>query len=293
MQEDQPQKNVLLYKALQEAIGEIEPHIQPVEGDCVAHATAMACDVLAAVNVYGFGKEEAFVAKAAVEPIYWGSRVEVGKNAIQAIFGGSQVWWAAEYVSTYGVLHRLHYVSGDDEIDLTEYDGARSRSRRSLGVPDWLEPIAKRHPVKVVTRCTTSGEVIAAIRSGQPVAIGSSYAFENVRDEYGFSKPYLGCERCQQRGRKCRNRKKWYHAMVITGVILEGPKQGVIFQNSMGDWNSGPRPNDIPKGAFGVEIKYLDIILNDRDFEGADAWALSSYEGYQAVKMYKRLEALR
>ena len=274
-----PNHNVLLYKALQREIGEIEPHVQPVEGDCVAHSSAMACDILAAVNIHGFKKREDFIAKASVESIYWGSRVEIGGNQIPSMFAGSQVEWAAKFVNQYGVLHRSTYTKGDNFIDLQGYDGHRSRSRRSLGVPDWLESIARLHPVKEISRCNSGTEILEAICAGQIVVIGSSFAFPDVRDEYGFTTPFLGCDRCRRSGNlNCRQRRIWMHAMVITGAILEGPKTGGVCQNSHGAWNTGPRPWNMPEGSFGIETKYLDMMA--KDF--GEAWAFSSYHGHQA-----------
>lgn len=281
---DAPRKNCLLYQHLQKEIGEIVPHRQPRiteggEGDCVGHAAAMACDVLAATNIHLFRRRESFVAKSSVEAIYWGSRVEIGQNRLP--FAGSHVVWAAKYLQRYGVLHRLPYRSGDDRIDLRGYDQHRSRERRNTGVPDWLEPIAMLYPVRAYTRIETGAQVLAALCAGQPVVIGSSYAFPNKRDKHGFTKPYLS-----QRTFFGWRRKRWQHAMVATGAILEGPKQGAVIQNSHGKWNSGPQPYDMPDGAFAVETKYLDLMV--KDFR--DAYALSAYTGYELNKVRSYLQ---
>ena len=72
----------------------------------------------------------------------------------------------------------------------------------------------------------------------------------------------------------------------MTGAILTGPKRGGVLQNSAGRWNTGPQPYGMPDGSFGVETKYLDLMVKDFN----DAWALSSYTGYEAnmIRMYLR-----
>lgn len=281
---DAPRKNCLLYQHLQKEIGEIVPHRQPRiteggEGDCVGHAAAMACDVLAATNIHLFRRRESFVAKSSVEAIYWGSRVEIGQNRLP--FAGSHVVWAAKYLQRYGVLHRLPYRAGNDHIDLRGYYQHRSRERRNTGVPDWMEWVARLYPVQVYTRIATGQQVLAALCAGQPVVIGSSYAFPAERDRYGFTTPHL-----PYRSRFRWRRKKWQHAMVATGAILEGPKQGAVIQNSHGNWNSGPQPYDMPDGAFAVETKYLDLMV--KDFR--DAYALSAYTGYELSSVRRYLQ---
>ena len=273
-------KNVLLYQNLQKEIGEIVPHDQsgtltePGEGDCVGHATAMACDILAATNKHMFGKRERWPGKASVEMIYAGSRVEIGGDVITG--AGSHGEWAAKYVRNYGVLHRKLY--GD--IDLTGYSPSRSRKYRHAGVPDELEAIARQRPVLETTNVHTGQEALDAVCAGQPVLMCSSYAFPNTRDKYGFTKPYLN----ERRGWK-NVRRKWFHALCATGAILEGNRVGVVIQNSHGDWNSGPRPWDIPRGSFIVDLEYIDLMVRD----WYDCYALASYRGEQSKQMFNFL----
>ncbi|MCI0553407.1 MAG: hypothetical protein L0287_20870, partial [Anaerolineae bacterium] len=277
-------KNVFLWKDLEKEIGTIEPHWQGPdpedgsqgEGDCVGHASAMGCDVLTAARIHSLGKREKFIAKASVEMIYAGSRVEIGKSVVHRR-GGSRGEWAANYLKDYGVLHRQKYQRDGNEIDLTGYSPARSRQYRDKGVPDWLETIAREHPVEEFTNPRTGMEALDAVCARQPVIVCSSYAFHDTRDDQGFCMPYLG------RGRW--DRVQWWHAMILTGALMEGDRIGGLIQNSHGEWNSGPRPHDIPVGSFFVDVKYLDLMIQD----WYDCWALASYKGHEAAAIKHKL----
>jgi len=288
-------RNVFLYQNLQREIGEIIPHYQgpapdgsPGEGDCVGQATAMGCDVLAASDIHLLKQSEEWKAKASVEMIYAGSRIEIGQtesgtNHLRGR-GGSHGGWAARYVRDYGVLHRLKYQKDGNAIDLEGYHPDRSRQYRDQGVPDWLEAIAREHPVKEITNVRSGKEALDAVCSGQPVVICSSYAFPPVRDSDGFTTPYLGTT--YKRGWKVFSaRVQWWHAMVLTAAILEGGRIGGTIQNSHGPWNEGPRPNNMPEGSFNVEIQYLDLMVQD----WYDCWALGSYEGHKSKKIRHKL----
>jgi hypothetical protein len=278
--------NVFLFKNLQAEIGEIVPHYQgpaadgsPGEGDCVGQAAAMGCDVLAATNIHMLKQAEQFVAKSSVEMLYAGSRIEIGQaddpdgtNRLQGR-GGSHGEWVARFLKEYGVLHRLKYSDAANSIDLTGYHPDRSRKYRDTGVPDWLEHFAKQHPVKEYTNVHTGQEALDAVCAGQPVIMCSSYAFSDKRDQDGFAEMYRG-----------RWRPQWWHAMILTGAILEGRKGGII-QNSHGKWNDGPRPYDMPEGSFAVTIDDLHAMVTD----WYDCYAISSYTGHHARQMHHRL----
>lgn len=275
--------NVFLYRNLQKQLGEVVPHDQGEGRDCVAHAAAMGCDVLAATNIHQLDIPERWVAKASVEMLYAGSRIEVGQYGRLdenprrinwlAGRGGSFGEWAARWVKEYGVLHRIEYQHGQRFIDLGGYQWRRSQQYRDVGVPDWLEPFARQHPVQEITNVHTGQEALDAVCAGQPVVICSSYAVDDKRDSDGFSEVSTG-----------RKRRLQYHARVLTGAILQG-RVGGVLQDSHGDWNSGPRPHGIPVGAFAVDLAYLNMMI--QDWYGC--YALASYQGHQAAAIKHRL----
>jgi hypothetical protein len=295
-------QNVFLWKNLEKELGVIVPHNQTrgadgaeAEGDCLGHSSAMGCDVLAATEIHMLGQRERWNAKASVEAIYWGSRCEIGKAQMPpsewAQFrrgGGSVGYWAAEWLKQYGVLHRQVYAVGEDSYDLTGYDPGRSRELRNTGVPDWLEPIAKEHPVLEISQPKSGQEALDAICAGQPVVFCSSYAFHNTRDAEGFCLPFINTRFKRQRGRLIPW-NQWFHAMIATGALLEGGRVGILIQNSHGVWNSGPQPHGIPDGSFFVDLQYADVMVKDWN----DCWALSGYMGHEATQVRKHLLYIR
>jgi hypothetical protein len=292
-------KNVFLWKNLERAIGEIVPHYQgtaedgsPGEGDCVGQAAAMGCDVLAGTDIFLRREREKWLAKASVEMLYAGSRIEVGKAETDGVNllkgrGGSHGGWVAQWLRDYGVLHRVTYErSGGPSLDLRGYHPGRSREYRDVGVPDWLEPVAKKHPTKITTNIKTGMEGVDALCSGQPIIVCSSYAFHSTRDKRGFCAPYLETRTKQRRGRRwswTNYRKQWWHAMVATGVVFYDDVIGVLIQNSHGDWNDGPRPFGIPRGSFFVDLKTWELMVTD----WFDCWAIGSYVGHKKRQLHK------
>lgn len=292
-------KNVFLYQNLQKEIGNFPPHYQgPApdgaegEGDCIGQSSARGCDVLAASDIHLLGQREKFVAECSVEMNYAGGRVEIGGLGGGALRGrgGSHGEWQAKYLKQFGVLHRLKYERDGNELDLTGYHPGRSRKYRDVGVPDWLEPIAREHPVEEITNVKTGMEALDAVASGQPVIIGSSYAIKGQRDAQGFALPYLGGS--TRRGRWTFNdvRVQWWHAMVLVGAVLEGGRIGGTILNSHGkNWIEGPQPFDLPDGGFNIDLEYLDLMIKD----WGDCWALGSYKGHAAKRIREHLLYIR
>ena len=185
----------------------------------------------------------------------------------------------AKFLKEYGVLHRIPYLSLGESLDLSGYHPGRSRTYRDDGVPDWLEPIARQHPVQVYTNPRSGMEALDAVCAGHPVIMCSSYAFQPERDAQGFCKAY-GAD--TQRGRRWINaRIQWWHAMVLTGALLDGGRIGGLIQNSHGSWNHGPQPHGIPDGSFFADLNTLDLMVTD----WFDCWAIGSYLGHQSDKV--------
>jgi hypothetical protein len=282
--------DVHLWKNLEKAMGsKYVPHNQidkddsESEGDCLGHATALGCDCLAASDIHFRREPEKWVAKASVEAIYWGSRYEIGRPlmdpkdwAQMSKHGGSVGEWAAIFVKEYGVLHRRRYRVGRDAIDLRGYDPGRSRERRSTGVPDWLEPIARQHPVKQISNVKSGLEALDSVVAGNPVVLCSSYAFPEDHDSDGWTTPYLG-----------RMRKRWFHAMLLAGFVLVNGERGGVILNSHGDWND--TASGMPTGGIMVKEKYLDMMVKN----WYDCWSLAGYVGHQVRNIRKHLLYVR
>ena len=282
---------VFLYKHLEKEIGRLIPHYQgpdpetgdPGEGDCVAQAAGIGSDILAGVNIHMLGKREKFIAKASVEMLYTGSRVEIGGN--QLLTGGSNGIWMVQFLQKYGVLHRLEYRLGDNYIDLRGYHPGRSRQYRNKGVPDWLEDTAREHPVLEYTQVKSGTEALDAVCAGQVVLMCSTYAFYDKRDDDGFTMPKLDRDFLRGRRRFVSRREQWWHCMLLAAKVLKRGREGGTILNSHGKWNSGPQPDDMPDGSFNVETQYLDLMVKD----WYDCYALSLYKGHEAAKIRHRL----
>ncbi len=247
-------KVALLYKSLIKVAGKFTLRDQKI-GDCVSMGAAMACDVLAAVEIDIRGESERWISETATEPIYAGSRVEIGGGGI---FGdGSIGAWAAEWVKQYGVIPRGVYGS----IDLTTYSGQRAREwgRRGRGCPDELEPIAKQHPVKAITKVESYEQARDAIYNGYPVTIASNQGFTMSRDSEGF----------------CRARGRWPHQMALCAVDDEYKRPGCLVANSWGDYLQGGSRHDQPPGTFWADADVIDRICRQ-----GDSWAFGSFDGF-------------
>lgn len=117
----------------------------------------------------------------ATEPIYGGSRVEVGKSYFGRQ-GGSLVAWGVEFVKRWGICKRAKY----PVADLTEYSEPISADWGIRGVPDSFEPTLRQFPVQGVAEITTLEGYKKAVAQGYGVAFGSSYWLADRRDANGF-----------------------------------------------------------------------------------------------------------
>lgn len=252
---------VMLNKYFDQALGHPSiPHTQGL-GDCVSHAFALGIDYLTAVQIYMQDNPERWVAECATEPIYGGSRVEIGGGNL---FGdGSTGFWAAEWLIRYGTLLRRKYPG----FDFTTYNPKMAKEFGRKGCPDSLEPITKLHPIKTSTVVKDFDSFCDAIANGYPVAVCSSVGFGMtsdywVRDSQGF----------------LRRKGTWGHAMLGVGFDKKSARKGACIQNSWGDWIKGPTQHNQPRGSFWVDASTVDSMLSE-----GDSHALSQYVGYPRV----------
>jgi hypothetical protein len=218
-------------------------------GSCVAFGAALACDVLAAIQIVDHGMEKP---EGRTDPmtIYWGSRVEIGGGKLWG--QGSVGAWAAKYLKDYGVLPQAKY----PDIDLSKYDsGVCCGGHAKSGVPDSLETIARRHPVKAYAQVNTFEELATAVESGYPVTIASSQAFSKQRDSEGFAKP----------------QGNWDHQMCVVGVRHDRP--GALIANSWGAYFTGEC--DISAACFWADANTVMHMLR-----AGDSFALSDLSGW-------------
>jgi hypothetical protein len=226
-------------------------------GSCVGNGTANACRYLIDRQNWELllaGKPFTPCAELVVEEIYGLARHEIGHDAIRG--DGAVTAEAAKGVQVYGVLARGVY----GKYDLTRYSVSLCREWGKKGLPDELEPEAKKSPVHGITMARTADEVAKALRQGYTVAVGSGVGFGNrgpyKRDSDGFLKAS----------------GSWGHCMAVIGVRA-GKRPGFLFLNSWGtDWVGGPtgtddngKPFDIPAGSFWVDWKTADRMFGEGD----------------------------
>ncbi len=232
-------------------------------GTCVSFGFGRGCNDLVMLMA-AEGLIEAPPEDVATEPIYGGSRVEVGGGQIGG--DGSVGAWAAKWLRDWGVLLRKVYGSHD----LTRYSESLSRSWGRSGVPDVLEPLARERPVKSVAQVRTGLEAWNAIGSGYPVPPCSNRGFTTKLDE-GF----------------CSPSGSWNHCMLFRGRVVAKRRGSLVkalaCQNSWGGYLSGERSfedaagvrHELPEGCFLVDLAVADAMLRQDD-----SFALSSLSGF-------------
>ena len=224
-------------------------------GCCVGAGFKHAVDALLAFQVRS-GRPGRWQPTSA-EVIYAGSRVEVGGGRISG--DGSVGAWAARWCRDWGVVDMA--VHGPH--DLREFSPRRAREwgRPRAGVPDDLEPIAKRHPVRGTALVRSWTDVERAVRQGYPVVLCSDQGFRMDRDATGRARP----------------QGQWAHCMAVLGVRAE--PAGAFILNSWGDQaHTGPRvPPDMPPAGF-----WADAAVVHRMAAQGDSFALSDAVGFPA-----------
>lgn len=244
-------KTVLLWEPELKLYGNLKPSWnQGQVGSCVSFGWGRNCNDLF-LQMVATGKSDKPPGDVATEPIYGGSRYEVGGGQLSG--DGSLGSWAAKWVRDWGILFRTTYGS----IDLTSYSESRCRQYGARGCPDELEPIAREHPVKTVALVRSADEAWSALGSFYGIPICSDQGFTTTLVD-GF---------CQASG-------SWAHCMAVRGRI-KSRKYGRAFviQNSWGNYLGGDRYIEddngqriqLPEGAFGCRWETMDRILRQQD----------------------------
>lgn len=206
-------------------------------------------------------------AHVATEPIYAGSRVEVGGGRISG--DGSVGAWAAQWMEKWGTLLRIKYGAHD----LTTYSESRSRDWGRRGCPDDLEPTAKLYPVAKVVLVERAEEAWKLLGNRNPIPVCSNVGFDSPLTE-GF---------CEPRG-------SWPHCMEMRGRVIarRGTSRALTkaypIQNSWGNYLRGDafyvdRNGDrqpLPPGCFLADEEAAARILRERD-----SFALGDQRGFK------------
>lgn len=252
-------EQVFLWELARTVTGGLLPaRNQGTVGSCVSFGTVRAIEYTMIAEIAA-GQPEQFL-ELATEVVYGGSRVEVGKGVLRG--DGSIGAWAATFVRDWGVLNRGVFGS----IDLRQYSASRCREWGKSGVPDELEPIAKVHPVKQITRVRTWLEAKKALAAGYGIALCSDQGFSMERNANGVAGP----------------KGTWQHCMCLCGYgVIAGKEHGRI-DNSWGPTaHTGPTGLGSPgTEGFWAEAKVVDYMLGK-----GDCWIFSNVDGFPVKRL--------
>ncbi len=260
-------KSAYGWKPYEQLFGRPPPMFdQNPTGSCVGFGTTRAVErTLAAEIVLRGGTKEEF-SHFSEEVTYAGSRVEanggtcpIRPNWRDPSPDGSNGGWAAKFVTQWGMVPKDKY--GD--LDLTEYSASRAHSWNYSGVPDQLEPVARKFPVKSAARITSWKDAKAALANFYGIQIASSLAVGRERDANGVA----------------RSQGSWAHSMCLDGYHTDesGREYGHIENSwSKTGYHTGPVGWGNPTEAgFWVAA---DVI--DRALKQGDSYAYSGATGF-------------
>lgn len=237
-------------------------------GSCVSFGYGRAAQDLMLLEIANGEAEKWPDYEVATEPIYGGSRVEVGGGQISG--DGSIGAWAAKFVKDWGILIRQKYTFNAKTYDLEKYNETRCREYGRHGVPDALEPEARIHPVTDVALVRTADEIWAALGASKPIPVCSMQGFTTTLSG-GF---------CEPSG-------QWAHCMAFRGRFVH-PSRGkcVVIQNSWGGYLSGNRTfsyldggatkqAELPEGCFCTTLTVAARMASE-----GDTFALAGFKGW-------------
>lgn len=255
-----------LLKACRETYGKDwrwKPQYQK-HGTCVGQSHKTGTDITMGVNRFISGIK--FEGRAAVAPIYAGSRVEIGGWVGRG--DGSNGSWAAEWLTKYGVVLLKELNLPEDSTD-TDEDMARAWTARSEGVPAQYEAIAKTKPIKNAAQVKTPEEVRAALWGLNYVNICTNLIPGSQRSADGTS----------------RMSNQGGHSTGIVGCRQTGSGWVYAYLQSWGDWARGfyPWTKFDPFNEFACAI--VDISESDlsRVLREQDSYALSGVSGFNLI----------
>jgi hypothetical protein len=265
--------SVFFWDAEQKVLGKVlGAWNQNPAGTCVSFGWGRDVQDLILGQIANGAAEEWPGHEVATEPIYGGSRVEVGHG--RAGRGdGSNGSWAAQWVTQWGILFRQPY----GQYDLSVYSVPLSRKWGSSGVPAELEQLAKAHPVKTAAIVTTADQLWAALGNGYPVPICSNVGFESHPKE-GVLEPSGTWPHCMA----CRGR--FVHKTAGKCVVIQqswGDNMNTVGVHGRLTVPTADRGDvELPQGCFAVRLAVAGKMVAQRD-----SFAISGFAGFPAQKL--------
>lgn len=257
--------SVYLWQSIRTVTGKDPPVFnQGQVGSCVSFGTSRAYEASLAVQIT---LGDRFTWTPLVEEVvYGGSRVEVGGGRING--DGSIGAWAADWVRKWGGLPRGTYTVGGKTYDLRAYSETRCRDWGRNGVPDELEPEARKYPAGDVAQVKTWSEAKKALAQGYGIAVCSGQGFAMQRNANGI---------CQPSG-------SWAHCMCLDGYHVDentGKEYGHI-QNS---WGANAHTGPVGFGSPPTSGFWADANVVNRMLAANDSWAIAAVKGFPSRKL--------
>lgn len=250
-------KMVLLCKVAEQVLGfKLPPRNQLQVGSCCGKGTARATEysLLGAIKS---GKPFEFH-EIASELVYGGSRYEIQNGRVPFRGDGSNASWCVEFLKKYGMPARGLY----GKIDVRKYTEANARKFGASGVPDELEPMIKKYPVREVARITTPLQARQALAQGYGITVASAVGFNMKRDANGV----------------CDAIARWLHCMCCAGYAFWGGKYWYRIDNS---WGEAAHTGPVGAGEPGPEGFYCSEQAFIRMLSGGDTWAIGDMDGFE------------
>lgn len=257
--------SVYLWQSIRTVTGKDPPIFnQGSVGSCVSFGTSRAYEASLAVQIT-IGDRFTWT-PLAEEVVYGGSRVEVGGGRIRG--DGSIGAWAADWVRKWGGLPRGSYTVEGKTYDLRAYNEARCRDWGLRGVPDELEPEAKKYPAGDVAQVKTWAEAKKALGQGYGIAVCSGQGFSMKRDANGVSAPS----------------GSWAHCMCLDGYHVD-PNTGKEYGHIQNSWGPTAHTGPVGFGSPPTSGFWAESPVVGRMLAANDSWAIAAVKGFPARKI--------
>jgi hypothetical protein len=243
-------KNIFLYKAWKDVLGQYPAYPAQVGNDCTSQGGGHGVDLTACIEI-AIGHEAEEFKDTCTEFVYAAGLMKAGMKGDNGCYGSA----IAEALTDVGTVSR-EAVGGP-------YSAQRLREWARAGrPPEEFIKLASEHKIGARTLCKTWEELCAGMASGHVTTVASSQGFSMTRDANGI----------------CRAEGRWDHQMLIVAVInvdLPGAPFAVIAQSWGANVPSGPTPQEMPNFCFGAPK-----IAVQRMLAVGDSWTIAQLNGY-------------
>jgi len=239
-------KDVFLYKAWKEVLGDYPDYPAQEIGDCTSFGAGHALDLLQCIEI-ALGEPEEYK-EICTEAIYGIGREIAGMlGSGDGCYGGA----VAQALTDFGAVPR--------EV-VGPYSGQRAKQWGGRGgVPKEIKDLCREHKLGAKALVSTKAELDAGLNNGKPTTVASNQGFTTSRDQDGA----------------CSPRGSWPHQMAI--VARRRKASQYLIVQSWGNSNpTGPRTDDQPAFSFWAPARSVYSMIATKD-----SWAFSLWGGFK------------